>query len=839
MSKLKQAFLLIILLSEAPFARANVIVTNNFVGDGSTDNTRAIQAAIDSCYNAGGGTVEFTGGVFLTGPITLESDVTLQIDSSATILGTTNMKAYYPAGYDTTQPMPSSLQPLIASSHATNITITGRGTIDGNGQPWWNAYNAGTISVRPRLIQLSHSQNILIENVTLQNSPQFHVSLQYCWYVVVQNVTILAPSSSPNTDGIDPATCHFVQILNCKIDNGDDDVAVKSGNYDSSDPNAGTSNVIVSGCTFLHGHGVSIGSETNGGVDSMFVTNCTFNGTDNGLRIKSYRGAGGNVRDVIYRDITMTNVEYPIWISEYYPTIPSSTDPAQTVTSTTPFYHDIIIDSLIATGGSTSNPGSYIVGVPESPIKNVILKDVNISGKYGLEVRNATIFTSNTTISVTSGASVIYQLNGSMNPALLSNSTGGGAWNLPTTWEGNAVPDSTDDVVLMNGDSVTISSGQPVTCNSLSISSEAVLNNAAPLFVKDTFAISSNAFYYNSSRACPSFPAASFYDINNASNYIHTTDADSILGSAGYDSAFGNIIDLSDRTIAGANVFVNGTLNLANGRIILGTYNLTAGLVNVSSTGSYVEADSTGVLKIYAPGRIKTFYPVGTSIGYAPVWITNANTAADTFSVSAKVDSTLDGKSSAPVPDGRVRVRWSIAESTPGGTNCTLQLGWMASEEDSIFAGSRSADGRIFYLTDSTDTAEAGTGDYATQFATEPYWVARAGVTSFGSFGVGNFKLTSVVSRDGGTPYEFMLYQNYPNPFNPSTVISYELKTASHVTLKVYDVLGRELKTLVNEKQGGGNHMVTFSAADLPSGIYFYRLEAETYSRTRKLVVIK
>jgi len=839
MSRLKQTLLIVILLSELPLVRADVFATTNFVGDGKTDNTQAIQAAIDSCYNAGGGIVEFTSGIFLTGPITLESNVTLQIDSSATLLGTTYMKAYYPAGYDTTKPMPSSLQPLITSNQATNITITGNGTIDGNGLPWWNAYNAGTISVRPRLIQLNHSQNILIQNITLQNSPQFHVSLEYCWYVVVKNVTILAPSTSPNTDGIDPATCHFVQILNCKIDNGDDNVAVKSGNYDTSDPNAGTSNIVVSGCTFLHGHGVSIGSETNGGVDSMFVTNCTFNGTDNGLRIKSYRGVGGNVRDIIYKNITMTSVKYPIWISEYYPSIPAETDPAQAVTSTTPAYHDIVLDSVVATGGSTSNPGSYIVGIPESPIKNVILEDVNISGSYGLEVRNATVYTSNTTITATNGTSIIYQTDGSMHPAVLSNSTGGGAWNLPATWYSGMVPDSSDPVVVMNGDLVTVAAGQPARCNDLLISSNAILNNAGSLFVRDTFSISSNASYYNSSRTYPSFPAASIYDINNSSNYIQTAEADSILGSAGYDSTFGNIIDLGNTTIAGANILINGTLSLSNGRIILGAHNLTAGAVNAGSSNCYVEADGAGFLRIRAPGRIKTFYPVGTSIGYAPIWITNANTAADTFSVSAKADSTLNGNGSASGPDGRVKVSWKIAESTPGGTNCTLQFGWMTNEEDSIFAGNRSADARMFYWTDSTDTTEAGTGDYTTQFSAEPYWVSRGGVTSFGTFGVGDFKLTSVVPRNGGSPYEFILYQNYPNPFNPGTLIAYQLKTPGHVTLKVYDVLGREVRTLVNEKQVEGNHMVSFSAADLPSGVYFYKLEAEGFTRTRKLVVIK
>ena len=389
--------------------RADVFITDtsDFVGDGKTDNTQAIQAAIDSCYNAGGGTVELTNGTFLTGPITLESNVTLRIDSSATLLGTTYTKAYYPANYDTSNnTLPSKLNPLITSDDASNITITGGGTINGNGQPWWTAYKSGTISVRPRLIQLNHSQHIEIDSVTLENSPQFHVSLEYCWYVTVKYVTILAPANSPNTDGIDPATCHFVYISHCRIDNGDDDIAVKSGNSDPSDTVAGSTNIWISDCTFMHGHGVSIGSETGGGVDSMYVDSCSFDSTDNGLRIKSYRGNGGNLRNIVYSNITMQNVANPIWISCYYPSIPSETDPPQAITSRTPYYHDVSIINLKSTNSPTAG---VIVGLPEEPLTHIVLKNVSISATTGLEIRNATVDTANTVVTATYGPGLILQ----------------------------------------------------------------------------------------------------------------------------------------------------------------------------------------------------------------------------------------------------------------------------------------------------------------------------------------------------------------------------------------------------------------------------------------------
>lgn len=380
---------------------------NGFVGDGKTDNTKLIQAAIDSTSKAGGGMVVFRKGTFLTGPITLKSNVTLEIKSAATLLATTDMKAYYPAGTDTTGPLPSSLQPLITSDQATNIRISGTGTIDGSGKQWWtlyeNAKSSGTaLPARPRLIKLNNSTNISIDSLNLKNSPQFHISLENCWHVNVEYVTITAPSNSPNTDGVDPATSHFVTISHCTIDTGDDNVAVKSGRPDPSDPDAGTTNIDISNCTFLHGHGVSIGSETSGGVDSMYVENCTFNGTTNGFRIKSYRGNGGNVRNVVYSDNTMQNVENPIWFSGYYPDIPSQSDPPQPVTSKTPYYHDISIINLKSTGSPSAG---VIVGLPEEPMKNIILKHVDITATSGLSIRNATVDTMDAVINTAESGS--------------------------------------------------------------------------------------------------------------------------------------------------------------------------------------------------------------------------------------------------------------------------------------------------------------------------------------------------------------------------------------------------------------------------------------------------
>ena len=383
---------------------------NGAYADGIHKDTEVIQAAIDSCTNAGGGTVHFENGIYLTAPFELKSNVTLLVDSTASIIASQDMYDFYPIGFDTTGgSQPPDYRPLISSDHADNITIRGNGIINGRGEPWWIAFRNGIITRRPRLIQLNYGNHIRLEDITLKNSGQFHFVPRWCVDITVDNVTILSPEDAPNTDGIDPTTCHHVRITNCYIDTGDDNVAIKSGYDDPAYPNAGSSDIIISDCTFLNGHGVSIGSETNAGVDSMLVENCTFDGTDNGIRIKSNRTRGGNVRGITYRNLTMTNVGYPILFSEYYPDLPDQSDPPQPITSTTPYYHDIIVDGLTTTN---CRYGGLIIGLPETPMTNIHLSNVNISANTGLRIRNATVDTANVKVHANSGPDIIFEVNG-------------------------------------------------------------------------------------------------------------------------------------------------------------------------------------------------------------------------------------------------------------------------------------------------------------------------------------------------------------------------------------------------------------------------------------------
>ena len=237
---------------------------------------------------------------------------------------------------------------------------------------------------RPRLIILSDCKDVRVEGVTLQNSPSFHLVPTGCDNVVIEGVTIRAPADSPNTDAIDPSACKNVRITRCTLDVGDDNVAIKAGRAVPGRA-AACENITVSDCTLLHGHGMSIGSETAGGVKNFTVERCTFNGTTSGIRIKTGRGRGGLVEDITYRDLTMTNVDWPISITCYYPKVPKE-DAAQPVTATTPVFRKIRITNVTASSPRTAG---QIVGLPESLISEVALENVHLSAPTGMTIRNA------------------------------------------------------------------------------------------------------------------------------------------------------------------------------------------------------------------------------------------------------------------------------------------------------------------------------------------------------------------------------------------------------------------------------------------------------------------
>ncbi len=280
-------------------------------------------------------------------------------------------------------------------------------------------------------------------------------------------------------------------------------------------------------------------------------------------------------------------------------------------------------------------------------------------------------------------------------------------------------------------------------------------------------------------------------------------------------------------------VTVSGALALTSGNLMLDTNTVTASSVTGGSSTSYVSTDSAkSYLKVSSVGSTKVMFPVGTTAeGYSPVWITNAGTA-DAYTVSCAKDT-------ATVNDGgRVNVNWNIGEGTAGGSNLTLQFGWMASAENSVFSSNRAGNSKIYLLTDTTDT-EAGTGNYATQFSNQPYTVSRGGITSVGTFAVGNFTTTGV-NEPVNIPAEFKLYQNYPNPFNPTTKIEFTVLNKGETSVKVYNILGQQVATLFSaDAQPGKKYVVQFNGESLASGVYFSVLQSNGQRQIQKMVLMK
>lgn len=306
----------------------------------------AINQAITACSLAGGGTVVVPKGTFFTGPITLKSNVNLHVSEGATLKFSTDQSLYFPGVITRWEGIDCyNARPLIYAYGETNIAITGKGTIDGQGsmEAWWPMCGAprygwkeGMVAqrnggrerllmygetntpiykrimtpedgMRPQLINLYSCNTVLIEDVTLLNSPFWVIHPLFCESLIVRGVNIF--NRGPNGDGCDPESCKNVLIENCVFDTGDDCIAIKSGrNNDGRKWNIPSENIIVRGCKMKNGHGgVVIGSEISGGYRNLFVENCEMDSPelDRVIRIKTSTCRGGVIENVFVRNITV------------------------------------------------------------------------------------------------------------------------------------------------------------------------------------------------------------------------------------------------------------------------------------------------------------------------------------------------------------------------------------------------------------------------------------------------------------------------------------------------------------------------------------------------------
>ncbi|MDQ7990834.1 MAG: glycoside hydrolase family 28 protein [Candidatus Dactylopiibacterium sp.] len=407
-------------------------------------NTAPIQKAIDDCAAAGGGTVHFPAGHYLTDPIFLKSNIRLQLDRGAFLIASTTESSYRASAETKYAEAENGWLPFISVANAENVALAGEGTIDGQGAVWWERWRQNVrdnpakrrSTDRPRLIYIKASQNVLVEGLTITNSPSFHVVMRYSEDVDVTRTRIVSPPFAPHTDAIDPIDSRRIRITHNFIDNNDDHVAIKAEKADPRFPEGVTHDIYIAHNTIKGGRGISIGSESAGGVSKVLVEHNSFEGSMYGLRIKSPRGKAGKVSDITYRDIKMHDVGVPLVFSGYYTGAPEErealtkaladgsflvgdqiyppdSDPAQPFNAVkTPHFSNVTVSRVVSTGRSKA--AGYIVGVPEALMKNVVFDKVKIEARQGLLVRNAALIDKGLQVKAKEGPALILQKDGTI-----------------------------------------------------------------------------------------------------------------------------------------------------------------------------------------------------------------------------------------------------------------------------------------------------------------------------------------------------------------------------------------------------------------------------------------
>ncbi len=420
--------------------------------DGLFLNTKIINDAITACNKKGGGVVLVPQGLWLTGPLVLQSNVNLHLAQGATLLFTTD-KTQYKLVKGNWEGIPQMRnQSPISADNASNIAITGKGIIDGNGDVWravkreklnetqWKSLvnsggivsddkkiwypsesyvngtkyqNPGAVSsekddvfynsvkdfLRPNLVVLTNCKNILLEGVTFQNSPAWCLHPLMSENITVRNIFVKNPWYAQNGDGIDLESCKNVLIENSVFDVGDDALCMKSGRDAEGRKRAmPVENVIIRGCTVYAAHGgFVIGSEMSGGARNMYVSNCTFVGTDIGLRFKTTRGRGGVVENIFIKDIYMKNiVGEAILFDMYY----MAKDPIPLAGEKRELpnveFKPVDESTPVFKNFDISNvycngaeKGIFIRGIPELHVNNIKLENMVLQAKVGMDIQEA------------------------------------------------------------------------------------------------------------------------------------------------------------------------------------------------------------------------------------------------------------------------------------------------------------------------------------------------------------------------------------------------------------------------------------------------------------------
>ncbi|CAN4101915.1 unnamed protein product [Withania somnifera] len=355
------------------------------VGDGETLNTVAFQNAIfylKSFADKGGAQLYVPAGRWLTGSIKLTSHLTLFLEKDAIILGS---KDY--AHWDIVDTLPSygrgieaqdgRYRSLFFGNNLTDVVITGNnGTVDGQGSIWWEQFSAHSLNyTRPHLVEFVSSKDVVVSNLTFLNAPAWNIHPAYCSNVVVQNISVHSPANSPYTSGVVPDSSEHVCIENSNISMGHDAVVLKSG-WDEYGISYGkpTSNVHVRGVRMqsFAGAGMAFGSEMSGGISNVLVEHVYLHDSLFGIELKTARGRGGYIKDILVMDVVMANVMVGLEATGHCDSHRDEKfDP-----SALPVVSGITFEDIVGTNVSTA--GNF-TGLSESPFTSICLSNITFS----------------------------------------------------------------------------------------------------------------------------------------------------------------------------------------------------------------------------------------------------------------------------------------------------------------------------------------------------------------------------------------------------------------------------------------------------------------------------
>jgi len=376
-------------------------------GDGDERDTEALQSALDACAGSGG-TVTVPPGEYLTGPLRVGDDTTLDLQAGATLSFVRDHEAFPSMASRWEGWNKTGFHPCLLVDEAENVEITGRGTVDGQGDYWWDFYgvddrdlpeslaerlaefaeandkddDVSSFTLRPPLFQVYRSEDVSVSGITLKNSPFWNTHVLYSKNVTISDVNIENPHDAPNGDGIDIDSSRFVRISDTYINAGDDAICIKSGkNEEGRRVGEPASQITVTNCTIEAGHGgVVIGSEMSGDVRDVTVSNCTFTDTDRGIRIKTQRGRGGVVEDLRFDTIVMRRVACPFTMNGYY-FMDIDSDPVD-VDEGTPMVRNVSFSDITARDVESAG---FLAGLPERRFENLSFSDVEIDATRSLD----------------------------------------------------------------------------------------------------------------------------------------------------------------------------------------------------------------------------------------------------------------------------------------------------------------------------------------------------------------------------------------------------------------------------------------------------------------------